>query len=401
MKRFAAAVLCIALSLTLSSAFAQAAPAVVTIWHDCDAGIVATMEATVNGLLEGQNVAVQFEKKSNLTDQLKLYGNDPANGPDLYFFAHDSVGTFAAMGILAPVTGLLSPQDMAGLIPMTLQAGTVYGEQYLLPVYYETLLFMYNKALWQGEVPATTEELYEYMAAHTDAAAGTYALVNQHSNAYNVAPFLYGFGASIIDENAQPGLDTQAMKDAVAYNQKFAALEADGDYNTVTTLFNEQKAAAIIGGPWLVSGIKEAGIDLGIRSLADFKLPNGNGLSPFSGVQSLGVLKYAAESRGEELTQVLKAFTDPSVGIALAKSSNCAPANGKAYDDPEVAANEMIMAIKATAETAQPMPNIPEMGAMWGPAETLLVSVNQSGAPVEEAAAQAQSAALQAIADMR
>lgn len=401
MKRFAAAVLCIALSLTLSSAFAQAAPAVVTIWHDCDAGIVATMEATVNGLLEGQNVAVQFEKKSNLTDQLKLYGNDPANGPDLYFFAHDSVGTFAAMGILAPVTGLLSPQDMADLIPMTLQAGTVYGEQYLLPVYYETLLFMYNKALWQGEVPATTEELYEYMAAHTDAAAGTYALVNQHSNAYNVAPFLYGFGASIIDENAQPGLDTQAMKDAVAYNQKFAALEADGDYNTVTTLFNEQKAAAIIGGPWLVSGIKEAGIDLGIRSLAEFKLPNGNGLSPFSGVQSLGVLKYAAESRGEELTKVLKAFTDPSVGIALAKSSNCAPANGKAYDDPEVAANEMIMAIKATAETAQPMPNIPEMGAMWGPAETLLVSVNQSGAPVEEAAAQAQSAALQAIADMR
>ncbi|MEA5014235.1 MAG: extracellular solute-binding protein [Candidatus Limiplasma sp.] len=401
MKRFVAAVLCIALSLTLSSAFAQAAPAVVTIWHDCDAGIVATMEATVNGLLEGQNVAVQFEKKSNLTDQLKLYGNDPANGPDLYFFAHDSVGTFAAMGILAPVTGLLSPQDMAGLIPMTLQAGTVYGEQYLLPVYYETLLFMYNKALWQGEVPATTEELYEYMAAHTDAAAGTYALVNQHSNAYNVAPFLYGFGASIIDENAQPGLDTQAMKDAVAYNQKFAALEADGDYNTVTTLFNEQKAAAIIGGPWLVSGIKEAGIDLGIRSLAEFKLPNGNGLSPFSGVQSLGVLKYAAESRGEELTKVLKAFTDPSVGIALAKSSNCAPANGKAYDDPKVAANEMIMAIKATAETAQPMPNIPEMGAMWGPAETLLVSVNQSGAPVEEAAAQAQSAALQAIADMR
>lgn len=401
MKRFAAAVLCIALSLTLSSAFAQAAPTVVTIWHDCDAGIVATMEATVNGLLEGQNVAVQFEKKSNLTDQLKLYGNDPANGPDLYFFAHDSVGTFAAMGILAPVTGLLFPQDMADLIPMTLQAGTVYGEQYLLPVYYETLLFMYNKALWQGEVPATTEELYEYMAAHTDAAAGTYALVNQHSNAYNVAPFLYGFGASIIDENAQPGLDTQAMKDAVAYNQKFAALEADGDYNTVTTLFNEQKAAAIIGGPWLVSGIKEAGIDLGIRSLAEFKLPNGNGLSPFSGVQSLGVLKYAAESRGEELTQVLKAFTDPSVGIALAKSSNCAPANGKAYDDPEVAANEMIMAIKATAETAQPMPNIPEMGAMWGPAETLLVSVNQSGAPVEEAAAQAQSAALQAIADMR
>lgn len=401
MKRFVAILLCMALSLTLSLSLAEASPALVTVWHDCDAGIVATMEAAVNQLLEGQNVTVQFEKKPNLTDQLKLYGNDPVNGPDLYFFAHDSVGTFAAMGILAPVSDLLSNQDMADLIPMTIQAGTVYGREYLLPVYYETLLFMYNKALWEGDLPTTTEDLYEYMVAHTDPAAGTYAVVNQHSNAYNVAPYIYGFGASIIGENAQPGLDSQAMKDAIAYNRKFAALEADGDYNTVTTLFNGQKAAAIIGGPWLVSGIKAAGIDLGIRSLSEFKLPNGNGLSPFSGVQSIGVLKHAAENRPEELTKVLKAFTDPSVGIALAKSSNCAPANSKAYEDADVAANDMIMAMKATAETSQPMPNIPEMGAMWGPVETLLVSVNQSGTPVDEAAAQAQAAALQAIADMQ
>ena len=53
---------------------------------------------------------------------------------------------------------------------MTLEAGQYKGEQYLLPIYYETLLFMYNKDLWEGEVPNTTEELYEYMSAHTDEA---------------------------------------------------------------------------------------------------------------------------------------------------------------------------------------------------------------------------------------
>ena len=36
-----------------------------------------------------------------------------------------------------------------------------------MPVYYETVLFMYNKALWEGEIPSTTEELYDYMTAHT------------------------------------------------------------------------------------------------------------------------------------------------------------------------------------------------------------------------------------------
>ena len=65
---------------------------------------------------------------------------------------------------------------------MTIEAATYKGEQYLMPVYYETVLFMYNKALWEGEVPSTTDELYDYMEAHTDTAAGTYALVNQHSN---------------------------------------------------------------------------------------------------------------------------------------------------------------------------------------------------------------------------
>lgn len=49
----------------------------------------------------------------------------------------------------------------------------------------------------------------------------------------------------------------------------------------------------------------------------------------------------------------------------MANKSNCAPANSKAYDDADVAANEMIMAMKATAETAQPMPNIPQMSVMW------------------------------------
>ena len=91
----------------------------------------------------------------------------------------------------------------------------------------------------------------------------------------------------------------------------------------------------------------------------------------------------------------------PEVGVALAKSAGCAPANSKAYDDPAVAENPMIAAIQKTASTAQPMPNVPEMNVMWGPAESFLVNVNKNGADVEKAAADAQAAAEQAIADMQ
>ena len=373
----------------------------VKIWHDGDENIMQTIADCANEKLAEDNIKVTFEKKRGLTDQLQLYGNDESNGPDMYLYAHDSLGTFAEMGILAPITDVISEDVMADLLPMTVEAGNYKDTQYLMPVYYETLLFMYNKAKWEGDVPETTDELYDYMVAHTDVDAGTYALVNQHSTAYNVAPVINGFGGYIIDKDADPGLNTQETKDAIAYNQKFAALEADGDYNTVTALFNEGQAAAIIGGPWLVSGIKAAGIDLGIKSLADFKLPNGNGLAPYSGVQSIGVLKYAAENKKEAIAKVLETIASPEVGIALANKSNCAPANSKAYDDADVAANEMIMAMKATAETAQPMPNIPQMSVMWGPTEEFLAAVNKSGEDIDTAAETYQQEALDAIADMQ
>lgn len=376
-------------------------PVELKVWHDGDEAIMAVIAAKVNDTLKADGITVTFEKKAGLTDQIKLYGNDAANGPDMYFYAHDSIGTFSEMGILSPITDVIGADVMADLLPMTIEAGTYKEVQYMLPVYFETLLFMYNKDKWKGDIPATTDELYDYMVANTDTAAGTYAVVNQHSTAYNVAPFINGFGGYIINSDAKPGLNEQATKDAVAYNQKFAQLQADGDYNTVTTLFNGQNAAAIIGGPWLISGIKDAGINIGFKSLADFKLPNGNGLAPYSGVQGIGVFKYAVEAKKDAIAKVLEVLAGTRVGIELAKSSNCAPANSKAYDDAEVAANEMIVAIKDTADSAKPMPNVPQMGVMWGPTEAFLAAVNKSGESVEESASKYQEEALTAIADMQ
>lgn len=376
-------------------------PVTVTIWHDGDEGIMQTIADQVNAQLADDQITVAFEKKTDMPNQLKLYGSDAANAPDMYFYAHDVLGSFVAMDTLAPLSEVVDSSILADHLPMTVEAGQIGGTQYLLPVYFETLVFLYNKALWEGDIPATTEELYDYMVSHTDAAAGTYAVVNQHTNAYNVSPFINGFGGYVINEDGKPGLNDPKTIEAAAYNQKFGALQADGDYNTVTTLFNEGKAAAIIGGPWLVSGIEAAGIDYGIASLSDIKLPNGNGLAPFSGVQGAGVLKVALAEKKDAIAKVLTAMASPEVGIDLAVKSGCAPANNKSYDDPQVAGKEMISVIQKTASTARPMPNIPEMGAMWGPAETMLTAINKNGADPAQAAEEAQTAAEQAIADMK
>lgn len=372
-----------------------------TVWHDNDEALMQAMADAANALLEGTGVTLTFEKRTGLSDQLKLYGGDAANGPDMYLWAHDSLGTFVAMDILEPLTDLIDESVLADDLPLTVEAGQIDGTQYLLPVYFETLLFLYNKDLWQGDIPATTEELYEYMVANTDTAAGTYAVVNQHSTAYNVSPFINGFGGYILDGEGNPGLNDPKTIEAVEYNKKFAELQADGDYNTVTTLFNEGKAQAIIGGPWLVAGIRAAGIDLGVASLSDMTLPNGEPLAPFSGVQGIGVMKVAAEEKGDAIALALEALASPEVGVALAKAGGCAPANSLSYDDPDVAADEIIVAIEHTADTAQPMPNAAEMNVMWGPVDSMLAAVNKNGQDAASAAEEAQAAALQAIADMQ
>lgn len=374
----------------------------VNIWHDGDETIMQTIADEVNESLAADHITVQFEKKTDMPSQLKLYGTDAANGPDMYFYAHDVLGSFVAMDLLAPLSDVTDVDTLlADDLPMTVKAGQLNDTQYLLPIYFETLLFIYNKDLWEGDVPSTTDELYDYMVAHTDAEAGTYAVVNQHTNAYNVSPYINGFGGYVIDEDAHPGFTDPNTIEAVEYNKKFALLEADGDYNTVTTLFNEGKAAAIIGGPWLTSGIEEAGINYGVASLSDIKLPNGEGMAPYAGVQGVGVLKVALETKKDAIAKVLTAMADPNVGVALAKKAGCAPANSKSYDDADVAANEMIEAIQKTASTAQPMPNIPEMSVMWSPAEAFLVAVNKNNEDVTKAAEEAQKAAEQAIADMQ
>jgi Maltose-binding periplasmic proteins/domains len=374
----------------------------IKIWHDGDESIMDTMEKDVNEMLEEEGIRVSFEKKAALTDQLKLYGTDEVNGPDMYFYAHDSLGMLAEMGILAPLSDILDTASLNGdLNEMTLEAVTYKDTQYMVPVYFETLLFLYNKGLWEGDVPDSTDELYAYMETHTDTEAGTYGVLNQHSTAYNVAPFINGFGGCIIDKEGNPGLNLPETIEAVAYNQKFAALQADGDYNTVTTLFNEGKASAIIGGPWLLSGIKDAGIDLGIKSLSEFTLPNGKALAPYSGVQGVGVLKHSAGAKKDAVEKVLSALASEKVGVDLVVNNNCASANEKVYHNSDVAANEMVLTMKKTADTAEPMPNIPQMSVMWGPAEGFLAAVNKSNEDVSQAAEDFQKEAVTAISDIQ
>lgn len=400
MKRLIAFALCVCLLLGLTACGIQGSSdsSRLTIWHDKEDAVIDALEGFLAQALP--DVEIVFEKKTSLTDSLKLVGNDPGAAPDLFLFAHDKIGVFAEMGILSPVEPLLEEGALQSYLPMTLDAATYKGTLYQLPLYFETLLFMYNRRYMQdGEVPATTQALRDYMEENTG--RGRYGFVEQHSTAYYSAAWIHGFGGSIIDENGVPFPDPDAVKDALAYHLQFVRLmPGETEYNTVNTLFLEGKADSTIGGPWMVPSARDAGIDLGIAPMPVVD-DTGLALAPFSGVQGVHVLKYAAQNKTESVKKLLAALTDPAIGTSLALASGCAPANSACYDDPRVAEDTLVNAMRATAEIAVPMPNIPEMDVMWTVVSNLLTDVNLSGKDIDASFQSALEQADSLIAGMR
>lgn len=402
MKRLLSILLCACLMLGLT-ACGQSAPDPeeanrLVIWHDKEEAVIAALEGYLAEAVP--DLTIVFEKKTSLTDSLKLVGNDPGAAPDLFLFAHDKVGVFAEMGILAPVQPLLEAGTLEAYLPMALEAATYQGTLYQLPLYFETLLFMYNRRYMQDEeVPATTDELLTYMENNTG--RGRYGFVEQHSTAYYSAAWIHGFGGSIIDGTGVPFPDAQAVKDALNYHARFVAMmPGETEYNTVNTLFLEGKADATIGGPWMVPSARNAGIDLGIAPMPIVDA-TGKALAPYSGVQGIHVLRFAAERKTEAVKKLLAALTDPAIGIDLALASGCAPANAQCYDDKRVAADMLVQAMRATAEIAVPMPNIPEMDVMWTVVGNLLTDVNLSGKDIDESFEAARKQASQLIDAMK
>lgn len=402
MKRFLSILLCSCLLFALTACGAPAAdPAQankLVIWHDKEDAVIAALETYLAAA--APDLEIVFEKKTSLTDSLKLVGNDPNAAPDLFLFAHDKIGVFAEMGILSPIDSLLAENALTDYLPMTLEAAAYKGTLYQLPLYFETLLFMYNRRnMRQEEVPATTDELLTYMENNTG--RGRYGFVEQHSTAYYAAAWIHGFGGSIIDESGVPFPDAQAVKDALNYHARFVALmPGETEYNTVNTLFLEGKADATIGGPWMVPSARAAEIDLGIAPMPVVDA-TGKPLAPYSGVQGIHVLKFAAERKTDAVRRLLAVLTSPSIGIDLALASGCAPANALCYDDERVANDALVQSMRTTAQIAIPMPNIPEMDVMWTVAGNLLTDVNLSGKDIDESFDAALAQANQLIEAMK
>lgn len=400
MKRYKVVILLLAVVFVLTGCGKKSSSdsKTIVIWHDKEDAVIEVLDKHLKE--EVPDIEVVFEKKTGLTESLKLVGNDPSSAPDMYLFAHDKLGVYAEMGILSPITDFISRDELSDYIPLTLSSSEYKGELYQLPIYFETLLFVYNKKyMGEEEVPKTTEELYSYMEAKTK--YGHYGFVEQHSTPYYAAGWIHAFGSDYISQEGVPLFDTEEMKSALEYHKKFVSLmPGETEYATVNTLFLEGMAHTSIVGPWFVPSIKEKGIDVGFAPMPIVDI-TGERIAPYCGVQGVHVIKVKGEDKKDEITRVLRALMSPEIGVDLALGTGAAPSRLSSYENQDVKNNELVMLMRQTAESTVAMPNVPELDPVFVVAGNLLTDINMSGMDIDVALEKAQKKALELIGNMK
>ena len=400
MKRYKVVLLLLAVVFVLTGCGKKSSSdsKTIVIWHDKEDAVIEVLDKHLKE--EVPDIEVVFEKKTGLTESLKLVGNDPSSAPDMYLFAHDKLGVYAEMGILSPITDFISRDELSDYIPLTLSSSEYKGELYQLPIYFETLLFVYNKKyMGEEEVPKTTEELYSYMEAKTK--YGHYGFVEQHSTPYYAAGWIHAFGSDYISQEGVPLFDTEEMKSALEYHKKFVSLmPGETEYATVNTLFLEGMAHTSIVGPWFVPSIKEKGIDVGFAPMPIVDI-TGERIAPYCGVQGVHVIKVKGEEKKDEITRVLRALMSPEIGVDLALGTGAAPSRLSSYENQDVKNNELVMLMRQTAESTVAMPNVPELDPVFVVAGNLLTDINMSGMDIDVALEKAQKKALELIGNMK
>lgn len=324
----------------------------------------------------GNTVKVQADKGDF---QAYLQAANSSKAPDIMFgIAHDNLGTFHKAQLLAEVPdGTINKGDY---VPMSLDAVSYDGKMFGIPLSMETYALFYNTDKVKT-APATMEELVEqgkkvgfqydinnfYFSYAFLAANGGYVFKNNNGA---LDPNDIGLG----NEGAIKGY--QMLADFVI-KDKFMNASIKGD--NAKAAFQKKSIGLYISGPWDVQGFKDAGVNFAIAPLP---ATNGQPTPSFVGVQAAFV---NSKSKNQAEAWDLMKYLVKNTAMPLFNVGNRIPVLNAELDKSEVKANANMMAFAKQAENGTPMPNIPEMAAVWKPAAdnlTLLTAGKSAPAAV-------------------
>ncbi|MFT3709212.1 MAG: extracellular solute-binding protein [Archangium sp.] len=371
------------LLLLLFSCTGFAAPPL-KLWHGYRGGEEQAIEQAAKAFTaqtgtEVEILAVPFDALSS-----KLTSAIPHDaGPDVFIFAHERLRQFHRMKIVAP-----SQLDESLYVPAALEAITLDGTRYGYP------LAVKNLALFVREdrgitPPKTTDELEALCAKLSNPAKNEFGLAYEAGDFYLHAPILFGFGGTLFDANGRSQFDTPQMAASLSWvsslqDKHYMPQEVSGAL--VKALFNENRTAMVISGPWFAGEIDQ-GVPYSVHPLPIVSA-TGKPMTPFLGVETAFV--SSRTQNAEAANAFAKFLSLGDATLTRVKVGRQVPTELAAYQNELVTNDKLVMSFKAVSETGFPTPNTLEMARVWEPMKLALRAVLQGGTNPSQAGALAE-----------
>ena len=166
------------------------------------------------------------------------------------------------------------------------------------------------------------------------------------------------------------------------------------NYDIMDGKFGSGQAAMVINGRWAVQNYTSKKINFGVAHR-----PRSRTARPRrrSSVQMLGV---NSRSKNTRAAWDLVRYLSLNLPLPLYRASGRVPATVAASKAKEVTRNPTpTQVVIASSNKGQPMPNIPEMGAVWTPAGAVLQLLVKGEVTAREAAVQMTNQIAKAISE--
>jgi arabinogalactan oligomer/maltooligosaccharide transport system substrate-binding protein len=281
---------------------------------------------------------------------------------------HDWVGAMAQAGVLEPMGKYATSSYVSGLNDVAVEALSYKGQLFALPMFAESVALIYNKKYVQTP-PKTWDEFLKVAQANTT--GNRFGFLYNLNDAYFSYGWFTAYGGSVFGKNGN-ALDTTQVKlggeagnKAVSFikdlRYKYNLVPEGVDYGVADGAFKDGSLAMIMNGPWAIGDYKKAKIDFGIAPMP--APPGGGQWKPFVGVQGVAMSAYSKNKTAA--ANFAKLLVSTPSQISFNQAGGRIPASKAAVaqlkNDPVVTGFAPIIA------AGSPMPNIPEMGKVWGP----------------------------------
>lgn len=355
------------------------AGATLTVWTTYRGAALTWLEheASAYGQAFGRHVEVTALKLGEIK-QRAMQGAAKGQAADVFVgVPHDQFSALADAGVLSDMGDFATERYLASLSAQAARAFRYHGTLYGLPLSVQGPALIIDTDLLSG-VPASYAELKSMAASVTG--DGRYGFGVDAANFYYAYGWLRTFGGRIFGSASGAGagppagaLDAPAsvagLRELKALKFDDGVLPPDTSYAGLRKLFLAGRLAMLYDGPWVIPAIAAAGIPVRVVPMP----PLADG-TPWHGFMNVdGVLVNHYSGARVAAANLAKWLTQAEAQTALARQAGRVPASSAALA--RLRDDAVLHGFGEALANAVAIPNVPVMGAVWGPMDEALTAI--------------------------